>query len=114
MNIGGFLATAPVDIAVKVKGLSDLQKLERRMQVLEKQVEGLNVDLEKTSKELAELKRQSAPAAQGLQKIAVAAAKAAAAYFTVQKAAELAGNAIRESIERHGRATALNSCQTVW
>ena len=94
------MATAPVDIAVKVKGLSDLQKLERRMQVLEKQVEGLNVDLEKTSKELAELKRQSAPAAQGLQKIAVAAAKAAAAYFTVQKAADLAGNAIRESIAR--------------
>ena len=94
------MATAPVDIAVKVTGLTDLQKLERRMQVLEKQVERLNVDLDKTSKELAELKRQSAPAAQGLQKIAVAAAKAAAAYLTVQKAADLAGNAIRESIAR--------------
>ena len=70
------------------------------MQALEKQVERLNVDLDKTSKELSELKRQSAPAAQGLQKIAVAAAKAAGAYLTVQKAAELAGNAIRESIAR--------------
>ena len=70
------------------------------MGALEKQVERLNFDLDKTSKELAELKSRSAPAAQGLQKIAVAAAKAAAAYFTVQKAAALAGNAIRESIAR--------------
>ena len=32
------MATAPVDIPVKIKGLSDLQKLERRMQALEKEV----------------------------------------------------------------------------
>ena len=55
------------------------------MQALEKTVEKLNVDLDKTSKELEDLKKRSAPAAQGLQKLALAAAKAAAAYFTVQK-----------------------------
>ena len=32
------MASAPIDIPVKVKGLSDLQKLERRMQALEKEV----------------------------------------------------------------------------
>ena len=37
--IGVFsVATAPVDIPVQVKGLSDLQKLERRMEALEKEV----------------------------------------------------------------------------
>ena len=70
------------------------------MQALERTVEKLNVDLDKTGKELEDLKKRSAPAAQGLQKVAVAAGKAAAAYFTVQKAADLAGNAIRESIAR--------------
>jgi TP901 family phage tail tape measure protein len=32
------LANAPVDIPIKVKGLSDLQKLERRMEALEKEI----------------------------------------------------------------------------
>ena len=94
------MATAPVDIPLKVQGLGELVRLERRMRALEQTVEKLNVDLDKTNKELDELKKRSAPAAQGLQKIVVAAAKAAAAYLTVQKAAELAGNAIRESIAR--------------
>jgi len=44
------VATAPVDIPVQVKGLSDLQKLERRMEALEKEVKRLNGTLPKTGK----------------------------------------------------------------
>ena len=70
------------------------------MKALEKTVERLTVDLDKTNKELAEFKVRAGGAAGGAQKLAVGLAKAAAAYFTIQKAAELAGNAIRESIAR--------------
>jgi TP901 family phage tail tape measure protein len=44
------VATAPVDIPVQIKGLSDLQKLERRMEALEKEVTRLNTSLPKTGK----------------------------------------------------------------
>ena len=36
------MASAPIDIPVKIKGLSDIQKLERRMEALEKDVGKLN------------------------------------------------------------------------
>ena len=44
------MATAPVDIPVQVKGLSDLQKLERRLQALEKEVTRLQTKAPKAAK----------------------------------------------------------------
>ena len=44
------MATAPVDIPVQVKGLSDLQKLERRLQALEKEVTRLQNKAPKAAK----------------------------------------------------------------
>ena len=44
------MATAPVDIPVQVKGLSDLQKLERRLLALEKEVTRLQTKAPKAAK----------------------------------------------------------------
>ena len=43
------MASAPVDIPIQVKGLSDLQKLEKRMQALEKEVTRLQKGLPKAA-----------------------------------------------------------------
>ena len=44
------MAVAPVDIPIQVKGLSDLEKLERRLLVLEKEVTRLQNTAPKAAK----------------------------------------------------------------
>ena len=92
--------TAPIILPIQTPGLNNLQKLQQRMKALQDTVERLNTDLAKTNKQLEVFKKRSYSAGQGAQKLIGNLARAAAAYFTVQKAAELAGNAIRESIAR--------------
>ena len=81
-------------------GLNDLQKLEMRMRALERTVESLQGDLGKANKKIEELGRKSKGASGGVASLAKGLIAAAAAFLTVQKAAELAGNAIRESVAR--------------
>ena len=66
------MAAAPVDIPVQVKGLSDLQKLERRMVALEREVTRLNKGLPKTEKELLDVGRSGKRAAGGIKAVSTA------------------------------------------
>ena len=66
------MAIAPVDIPVKVKGLSDLQKLERRMEALEKQIEQLNADLLKNASATKKTGKAAATATGNIQRFGVA------------------------------------------
>ena len=43
------MATAPIDVAVRTTGLADLQKLEKRMDALQKEVDQLTKKLPKAS-----------------------------------------------------------------
>ena len=66
------MATAPVDIPVQVKGLSDLQKLERRMEALEKEVTRLNGKLPKAANNVRGFGRASKGAAGGVKALGTA------------------------------------------
>ncbi len=66
------MASAPIDVPVQVKGLSDLQKLERRMEALEKEVTRLNKALPKTARELASAGRSAKGAAVGIKAVGTA------------------------------------------
>ena len=61
------MSTAPIDIPVRIKGLSDLQKLERRMEALEKELEGVSKDLTVANKKLEKLGRTASKAAKGVK-----------------------------------------------
>lgn len=66
------MATAPVDIPVKVRGLSDLQKLERRMEALEKEVARLTKQLPKAANGMKKTGRAAATATGNIQRLGVA------------------------------------------
>ena len=66
------MATAPVDIPVQVKGLSDLQKLERRMDALEKEVTRLTKKLPAASNNVRKFGRASAYATKSVGGLGVA------------------------------------------
>ena len=70
------------------------------MYALERTVESLQGDLGKANKKIEQLGRTSKGAAGGVANLAKGLIAAAGAYLTIQKAAELAGNAIRESVAR--------------
>ena len=90
------MATANLDLQFAVKGLSDLQKLERRITALEKNTEALTRDLGKATKKVEELgkkARRSAGGVGALAKQVVALVTAAAVLgttrFVIGKTAEL-------------------------
>ncbi len=60
------MASAPVDIPIKVKGLSELQKLAARMEALEKEVTRLQVKLPKAANGIAATGRAAKGAAGGV------------------------------------------------
>ena len=66
------MATAPVDIPIQIKGLSDLEKLERRMTALEREVTRLQGKLPKTNRELEQTGKSSKSAAAGIRTIGAA------------------------------------------
>ena len=61
------MASAPVDIPVQVKGLSDLQKLERRMEALEKEVTRLQTKLPKATNDVKKFGRSASGASKGVK-----------------------------------------------
>ena len=66
------MASAPVDIPVQVKGLSDLQKLERRMEALEREVTRLQTKTPKAANNVRRLGQVSRGAAGGVKTLGVA------------------------------------------
>ena len=70
------------------------------MRALERTVESLQGDLGKANKKIEELGRKSKSASGGVASLAKGLVAAAAAFVTVQKAADLAATAIRESVAR--------------
>ena len=66
------MATAPVDIPVQVKGLSDLQKLERRMEALEREVTRLQKATPKAAQATKQLGRSAKGAAVGVKALGTA------------------------------------------
>ena len=66
------MSTAPVDIPVQVKGLSDLQKLERRMVALEKEVTRLQKAAPKAAQATKALGRSAKGAAGGVKALGTA------------------------------------------
>ena len=76
------MATAPVDIPIQVKGLSDLQKLERRMEALEKEVTRLQKAAQGTGRALPAVGKGAKGAAVGVRAFG-AAVKAALGPITL-------------------------------
>ena len=66
------MASAPVDIPIKVKGLSDLQKLEQKMEQLEREVSKLNAKLPKASNNIKKTGRAAASATGNVQRLGIA------------------------------------------
>ena len=60
------MAVAPVDIPIQVKGLTDLQKLEKRILALEKTVTSLQGDIPKASNSIKKFGRASVGASKGV------------------------------------------------
>ena len=94
------MAVGVVDVEVKVKGMSDVAKLTKRLDALENQTR----DLAKQNTVLTNKLQASGNAAAGsagkFGQLATGLVKAAIAFATIQKAAQLAGNAISEAIGR--------------
>jgi len=63
------VSTAPIDIPVKVKGLSDLQKLERRMETLERDLEKVSGKLTKAEKKIKKFGSSAKKASGGLKSL---------------------------------------------
>ena len=80
------MASAPVDIPIKVKGLSDLQKLERRMEALEKEVTRLGKGLPKATNNVRNFGRASRGAAGGVKALGAAVKSALAPLLAVAAA----------------------------
>ena len=66
------MASAPVDIPIKVRGLSDLQKLEQRMQALEKDAAKAARTLPKAANGIKKTGRAAATATTNVQRLGVA------------------------------------------
>ena len=66
------MASAPVDIPIRVKGLSDLQKLEQKMEQLEREVSKLNAKLPKASNNIKKTGRAAASATGNVQRLGIA------------------------------------------
>ena len=66
------MATAPIDVAVKTTGLADLQKLEKRMDALQKEVDQLTKKLPKAANGIRKTGRAAATATANVQRLGVA------------------------------------------
>ena len=66
------MATAPVDIPVKVRGLSDLQKLERKIEALEQDIAKLTRGLPQAANGIRQTGRAAATATGNIQRMGVA------------------------------------------
>ena len=66
------MASAPIDIPVKIKGLNDLQKLERKMEQLERDLAKVNRQLPKTANDIKKTGRAAATATGNIQRFGVA------------------------------------------
>ena len=80
------MASAPIDVKVSVKGLSDLQKLEARMKALERQVTKLSAKTPVAANGIRKLGRASKQASTGVQALNAAFIKIAAVIGTVTAA----------------------------
>ena len=80
------MASAPVDIPVKVRGLNNLQKLEKKFEQLEKDVAKLNTQLPKATNNVRAFGDAGRGAARGMQALNKAAFKVAAVIATIKSA----------------------------
>ena len=80
------MATAPIDIPVKVKGLTDIQKLERKMEALERQVKDLNRSLPKASNNIRGFGSAARRASSGFSALNKAMVKVAAVIAAIRGA----------------------------
>ena len=80
------MATAPIDLPIKVKGFGDLDKLVKRMNVLEKEVSQLTRKLPKVSNGIRNTGRSAKSAAGGVKALNAAFAKIAVVIGTVTAA----------------------------
>ena len=64
--------STPIILETQIKGLNDLQKLERRMKALEDTVEALNADLLKNTKATKATSRAAATASGNIQRMGIA------------------------------------------
>ena len=80
------MATAPVDIPVKVRGLQDLEKLERKFEQLERDVSNLTKKLPKASNNIRGFGSAARQASAGFAALNKAMIKVAAVIATIQGA----------------------------
>ena len=66
------MAKAPIDVAVNIKGLQDLEKLQQRMDKLEKEVARLNKTLPKAANGIRKTGRAAATATGNVQRLGIA------------------------------------------
>lgn len=89
-----------VDIVAKVVGDGKVERLNRQLKGTAASSVKASAGLNKASVSARRLGTSAGTATGGLDKLSASLAKAAAAYFALSKAAEIAGNAIRESVAR--------------
>ena len=94
------MAQTAVDIVVKVVGDQKLKQLDTQLKGTAASSVKASAGLDKAAKSASNLGAKSKAATSGVTALASKLAVAAAAFVTLQKAAELAGNAIRESVAR--------------
>ena len=94
------MAQTAVDIVVKVVGDQKLKQLDTQLKGTAASSVKASAGLDKAAKSATNLGAKSKAASSGVEALAGKLAVAAAAFVTLQKAAELAGNAIRESVAR--------------
>ena len=66
------MASAPIDVALNVKGLQKLKDLEKRMEALEKDVSKLNKTLPRAANNIQRTGRAAATATANVQRLGVA------------------------------------------
>ena len=89
------MAQAYVDIPVRVKGLSDLEKLERRMYALEQTLENVQADLTKTTTQLNKLAAAAKKPAGPVKKLSAGFAKLALSIGSVVSAQQLFASGLK-------------------
>nr|BAR34297.1 phage-related minor tail protein [uncultured Mediterranean phage uvMED] len=93
-------AVAPVDIDVSVKGLSEVDKLTKRMLALEKEVTRLQGKLPQAANGIRSFGRASATASGGVKALGTAIAATLAPLVSIAAVAAAAGKAINVAFER--------------
>ena len=94
------MAQTAVDIVVKVVGDQKLKRLDNSLKGTAANSVKASAGLDKSAKSVQNLGNKAKSATGGVESLVGKLAIAAAAFVTVQKAADLAGTAIRESVAR--------------